>query len=130
MSSSLPPRITYEALQKKLQQLEVQKNRITASLNEQHHHQQKVTKSDRNKRTRTLIQLGGLVKLSGLMAICDIDEGNDLQDEFCEMDKAATLLGILMTCVENMRTDLNLEHMEAFKEKGIRALKMSPYYTR
>ena len=60
------------------------------------------------------------------MSIYDIQEGDDLQNEISDMDKAATLLGILMTCVENLRDELRHEHLEHFKDKDIRALKMSP----
>lgn len=128
--SKLPDHISYEKIREQLAALETKKNRINNQINRSSKKQLAQEKSDRNKRTRTLIQLGGLVSLSGLMAVCDIQEGDDLQDEFTDRDKAATLLGILMTCVENLRDEVDFKAMEHFKEKGIRALKISPYYNR
>ncbi|MBW8308337.1 MAG: conjugal transfer protein TraD [Candidatus Paracaedibacteraceae bacterium] len=129
-TAELPNRISYEKIREQLAAFEVKKNRLASQLNLANNKQKSIEKSARNRRTRTLIQTGGLVSLSGLMAICDIQEGDDLQNALNDTDKAATLLGILITCVENLRDELSQDHLDHFKEKGIRTLKMSPYYTR
>src|SRR5438477_1660789 len=65
--------------------------------------QEKLGKSDlRKSRTRTLIQLGGLVSLTGLLDYCDINIGEDLQEDITKMDKAAVLLGILLETYDNV----------------------------
>ena len=48
----------------------------------------------RKRRTRTLIQLGGLIEKSGLMEKLEIEVGDDLQEGVQSL-KAATLLGAL-----------------------------------
>ena len=127
MQSKLPNRISYDTLQDKLKTLEIKKNRVNAQLNIENRKNLSSANIDRKKRTRTLIQLGSLIKLSGLMEICEIEEGNDLQSSIEDADKAATLLGVLITCVENMRDELDESVLEVFKQKGIRTLKMNSY---
>jgi hypothetical protein len=127
MQSKLPNRISYDTLQDKLKALEIKKNRVSAQLNIENRKNLSSANIDRKKRTRTLIQLGSLIKLSGLMEICEIEEGNDLQSRIEDADKAATLLGVLITCVENMRDELDESVLEVFKQKGIRTLKMNSY---
>lgn len=127
MTIGLPNRISYDTLQDKLKALEIKKNRINAQLNIQNKKTIATENIARKKRTRTLIQLGSLIKLSGLMEICEIEEGNDLQSNPEDADKAATLLGVLITCVENMREELDESVLEILKQKGIRTLKMHSY---
>ena len=79
MQSKLPNRISYDTLQDKLKDLEIKKNRVNAQLNIQSQKTIATENIARKKRTRTLIQMGSLIKLSGLMEICEIEEGNDLQ---------------------------------------------------
>lgn len=129
-TAGLPNRISFEQIQDNIQKLQFKKNRLNNKINGINNKLKSANKSERNKRTRTLIQVGGLARLAGLLDICDIQDGDDLQDELADRDKAATLLGILMTCVENFRDDLSHHHLEHFKAKGIRALKMSAYYNR
>ena len=50
---------------------------------------------NRKARTRTLIQMGGLLNMISLPAICGINEGDDLQLDLEHSDKAAMLLGML-----------------------------------
>ena len=52
--------------------------------------------SERRARTRSLIQLGGLVNVSGLSDFFDITLGDDLQGELVGNHKAARLLGALL----------------------------------
>jgi hypothetical protein len=129
-TAGLPNRISFEKIQDSLKKLEFKKNRLNNRINGITGKLKSASKSERNKRTRTLIQVGGLVRLAGLLDICDIQDGDDLQTDISDRDKAATLLGILITCVENFRDELSHQHLEHFKAKGIRALKMSAYYNR
>ena len=65
----------------------------------QHNHtKQKLNRyndSFRKARTRTMIQLGGLVDKAGLTSMFEIEPGDDLQSDIHELDKAAALLGFL-----------------------------------
>ena len=78
----------------------------------------------RRARTRTLIQVGGLVSLSGLLSICHIEEGEDLQADIESRDKAATLLGIFLEAVEKIPNPPQAHQVECWREAGIRALKV------
>ena len=68
--------------------------------------------NERARRTRTIIQLGGLVIKSGLTVKLDIPIGEDLQKH--HLDKAAILLRFL---IHNQNT-LVESSMENFKEIG------------
>lgn len=65
----------------------------------------------RRARTRTLIQLGGLIEKSGLTDVLDIELGQDLQqDEEC-FEANATLLGALL----DLKKSWNDENIEQQK---------------
>ena len=81
----------------------------------------KEQKSERAKRTRTLIQLGGLIVKSGLAEKLTIPIGEDLQQD--HLDKAAILLGFLM---HNLQ-DFKESSVEIFKEIGKQKLYESAY---
>lgn len=72
----------------------------------------------RKGRTRTLIQCGGLLKLSGLLEQCDIIEGEDLQHDIDSYKKSAVLLGILMDASERFLQDHSFEAIEGFRQIG------------
>jgi hypothetical protein len=81
------------------------------------------TKSFRKARARGLIQVGGLVKISGPLEVCGIEEGDDLQLDMESRDKAAILLGILMSTIpEDQQVDQAL--LNQWQEIGVRKLKM------
>ena len=63
---------------------------------------------NRRARTHQLIELGGLVKKSGLA-----DETND---------DRALLLGLLMTLTKSLKAPDNQERFEAWREQGRAAL--------
>jgi len=113
----------------KLRSLKAELNRLRTSqiLLERKLNQQQ--KSERRARTRTLIQIGSLVNMIGLTELCHIVEGEDLQLDPIAHDKAATLLGMLVTLLEQMPPTLSSEQEHAFKQKGIRAFKMYSYQT-
>lgn len=84
--------------------------------------------NDRTTRTRllkkprpgTLIQMGKLLKLSGLGDFCGIQEGDDLQEELLVKDKAALLLGILVQACDHLQGNPDFE---ALKKLGNSLLK-------
>ena len=49
----------------------------------------------RKARTRTLIQLGGIVEKSGLLELLNLSVGNDLQKDIDCHESAAILMGAL-----------------------------------
>lgn len=54
------------------------------------------SKNARRARTRTLIQVGGLVDKAGILDLLGIEAGQDLQKDFDTLDQAATLMGSLL----------------------------------
>jgi len=86
---------------------------------------QKKDTQERRLRTRTLIQAGGLLSLSGLFEECGIYEGEDLQSDPEGYEKGATLLGILMEASEALFYNNDEQQMEKFKELGIRKMKQA-----
>ena len=83
--------------------------------------------TDRKARTRTLIQLGGLLNITNLLELADITLGADLESEQENQDKAATLLGLLQHLTESLPPVLSPQQQNDFKSKGIRILKMRAY---
>lgn len=77
----------------------------------------------RKARTRTLIQMGGLINMLNLPNICGIDEGDDLQLNFEASVKAAVLLGMLAHLEDSLPPTLSAEVISSFKQKGIRVIK-------
>ena len=75
----------------------------------------------RKARTRTLIQLGGLLDLIPLLAICKIELGEDLQLDY--PDKSATLLGILVNFCNKLPKHLTDQDLAKFKSVGKNLLK-------
>jgi hypothetical protein len=82
--------------------------------------------SDRRARTRTLIQMGGLLNMIGIPQLCGISDGDDLQQDLENQDKAATLLGMLVHLNEKLSVTtlaLDSSELEGFKQRGIRLMK-------
>ena len=77
--------------------------------------------SKRKARTRTLIQLGGLLDLTPLLAICNIELGEDLQLD--HPDKSATLLGILSHLCDQIPEHFTDQDLAKFKSVGENLLK-------
>jgi hypothetical protein len=78
---------------------------------------------DRRSRTKMLIQVGALVKMSGLLPICDIEEGEDFQFDIASRDKAAILLGIILEAVGKISSPPDAGLLECWRESGTRFLK-------
>jgi hypothetical protein len=75
----------------------------------------------RKKRTRTLIQLGGLVQKSGLLEPLQLKIGDDLQgDELC-FDGAATLMGAFSDLARTIQEDETQTMLWRENGKGILA---------
>ena len=112
-----------DALHKKHHMVDITLNRLRthkAALNNQ------IKQSDpkkRKARTRTLIQIGGLVTLTDLPTLCGIREGDDLQYDMHALDNAATLLGMLLTAQDHLSTILSDATYASFKRRGLRQLK-------
>lgn len=104
-------------LQKKINELELKKNAIKSQ-------QSNFSKSERKKRTRTLIQAGALLNMMGFFDVCDINEGDDLEIDMESKDKAAILIGLLETFKTTLSPFLSINDKEKFKNIGIRVLKM------
>ena len=85
--------------------------------------------AQRRARTRTLIQLGGLLKVAGLLALFGIEEGEDLQLSPEGQEKANALLGWLQTGLEEC-SDFDAEQIAQWKRDGKRALRVhqAKYY--
>jgi hypothetical protein len=61
---------------------------------------------ERRARTRTLIQLGGLVEKAGLLQAFGLETGDDLQKDADAFESAATLLGVLLEASEVLASPL------------------------
>ena len=81
------------------------------------------SQSNRKARTRLLIQMGGLVNMINLPSICGINEGDDLQLNLENSDKAAVLLGMLAHLEDSLPHTLSDQVIASFKQKGIRVIK-------
>ncbi|MBT5390685.1 MAG: conjugal transfer protein TraD [Alphaproteobacteria bacterium] len=78
------------------------------------------SQTQRRLRTRSIIQLGGLVKKSGLTDAFLIEEGEDLQS-YESLHKAAKVLGFLTDVMENKI--FNESSLEYWQKIGERYLK-------
>ena len=86
---------------------------------------QKQNTQERKLRTRTLIQAGGLLSLSGLLQQCEIMEGEDLQHDLEGHEKGATLLGILIDASEALLQNGDAQQMQRFRKIGESKMKQS-----
>ncbi|MBL0941159.1 MAG: conjugal transfer protein TraD [Alphaproteobacteria bacterium] len=81
----------------------------------------------RSSRTRTLIQLGGILDKSGLVTAFDIALGDDLQRDEHTFDPAAALLGALLELNKQLQEDGqndkgHVNQMKLWRLKGKKAL--------
>lgn len=86
---------------------------------------QKQSTQERKLRTRTLIQAGGLLSLSGLLEQCEIFEGEDLQSDPEGYEKGATLLGILIDASETLLQNNDTQQMQRFRKIGESKMKQA-----
>ena len=85
--------------------------------------------AQRKARTRTLIQVGGLLKVCGLFELFGIEEGEDLQLNPAGQEKANALLGWLWSVLDG-REAFAPEQLERWKAEGRTALRVhqAKYY--
>ena len=100
----------------KYSNIEVQLNRLLSQKASIQHKLKIKNKSERKARTRTLIQLGGILSLTPLLDICDIHLGDDLQ--ISHQDNADLLLGILSSLLDNFPDNLSNTDLSHFQNIG------------
>ena len=85
--------------------------------------------AQRKARTRTLIQVGGLLKVAGLFELFGIQEGEDLQLNPEGQEKANALLGWLQAVLEG-DAGFDSEAIARWKAQGKTALRVhqAKYY--
>ena len=110
-----------QSFSKKLSRIEVKTNRLLSQKAALKNKLKKTENRQRKARTRTLIQLGGLLDLTPLPSICDIKPGDDLQLE--HPDKAATLLGILSELSQHLPEEISPDLLEHYRGVGVKRLK-------
>jgi hypothetical protein len=108
---------TYNDIEVQLNRLHSQKAALESKL-------KCLDKSERKARTRTLIQLGGLINITPLLSLCDINLGDDLQ--LHHPDKADILLGLLASYCDNI-SSFSEEDIEYFRDIGQAARKKHDY---
>jgi hypothetical protein len=101
--------------------IEIKLHRLYAKKAALEHKLKRSENSQRKARTRTLIQMGGLLDLTPLPSICGINLGDDLQLD--HPDKSATLLGILVHLWDKFPDAISDENLEKFRNIGINFLK-------
>lgn len=100
-------------LQIKINRLAAQKAALETKIKR---HQQSAQKAQ----TQTLLHVGSLVHLAGLLDDWAMEEEKDLTDND---DKAALLLGLLLTLKEQMPPTLSVSQQEKLRQKGRQLLK-------
>lgn len=111
---------------KKLGEIMTTLNRLQSLKSKLSNRQKTSGTIDRRARTRTLIQIGGLLNMIGLPQLCGISDGEDLQQDLEGKDKAATLLGMLVHLNETLAVAplaLDTHALEDFKQRGVRLMK-------
>ena len=86
----------------KIKAIDAKLNRLRAQKNALEFREKNASKQLRMKRTRTLIQTGGLLSVAGLLDRFSIELGDDLQVDSNNHDKAATLLGVFISLIEQL----------------------------
>jgi hypothetical protein len=112
-----PKKTTLKVINTKINRLRAQKTALEFKEKSQ-------TKQQRMKRTRTLIQTGGLLKVAGILERFSITLGDDLQSDQNNHDKAATLLGVFVSLIEQLPHEFTEDELKALKNKGIRAMQV------
>ena len=106
----------YAKTLKRYSNIEVQLNRLLSQKAILQNKLKRHNKTERKARTRTLIQLGGLLSLTPILEICNINLGEDLQ--LSSQDKADTLLGILSSLFDSLSDNFDGSDLDHFKNIG------------
>ena len=83
----------------------------------------------RKARTRTLIQLGGLVEKAGLLDLVELETGQDLQKDPKTFDAAATLMGALISLKEAFLSEEAQAQKMIWKVQGKKELATAKNYS-
>ncbi len=100
----------------KFSNLEIKLNRLLAQKAALQYKLKLKTKSEHRAVNKTLIQVGGLLSLTPILDICDINPGDDLQIK--HQDKADVLLGILSVVFEDLSNNFDSSDLDNFKNIG------------
>ena len=103
-------------LSEQFSDIEIELNRLRSEKVALQFAEKKQNNRNRKTRTRTLIQMGGLLKLTPLPSLCEIELGDNLQGE--HQSKAAVLLGILAKCTESLPDTLSDAEIREFETYG------------
>lgn len=103
----------------KINNIEVKLNRLNAQKTALETKQKMHNKQQRRIRTRTLIQLGGLLAITKIPDRFDIEIGDELQIDLENKDKASTLLGLLLTVMDQLPETFSDSELNDLKIKGI-----------
>ena len=104
----------------KLSNIKIKLNRLYAEKAALRHKIEKQESRTRKARTRTLIQMGGLLELTTLPALCEIQLGDDLQGE--HQSKAALFLGMLAKYSEFLPEKLSDDEKQELETLGLTLL--------
>ena len=104
----------------KLSDIKIKLNRLYAEKAALKHKIEKQESRTRKARTRTLIQMGGLLELTPLPSLCEIQLGDDLQGE--HQSKAALLLGIFAKYSEFLPEKLSDDEKQELETLGLTLL--------
>lgn len=87
-----------QKLNQEIKKLENQKFRMQVK-------QEQISSGLRRKRTRTLIQLGGLIEKSGILENLGIEIGSDIQNDEEIQEKVAELYGNILHIKKDMKDE-------------------------
>lgn len=104
----------------KLSDIRIKLNRLYAEKAALKHKIEKQESRARKARTRTLIQMGGLLELTPMPALCEIQLGDDLQGE--HQSKAALFLGMLAKYSEFLPEKLSEDEKQELETLGLTLL--------
>ena len=85
--------------------------------------QETTSKAMRRARTRTLIQLGGLIEKAGLLDILEIQLGQDLQKDAETINPVATLMGSLLSLCALYQDEDSQTRKMLWQRRGKEALR-------
>lgn len=108
---------------KKLDAVKAKINRLKAQKARLEHLTENKTKQERISRTRTLIQMGGMLSMVNIPRWLDIELGDDLQTDMNKQDQSMMLLGLLSTVAEQLPSTFSEERKTELKLKGMRYMK-------
>lgn len=77
---------------------------------------------DHKSRTRTLIQVGSLINITGLLEHFNIEMGDNLSATLSDKDKVAAFLGFLMDIKHKVLPTLTDTQVETWKHMGVQLL--------